>query len=484
MKIDFKIAYQIIVEKAISKNIELPNSTQKRIFEFLWEQDLSYTKIAKLMNKPTKSIAYSASTLYQKLESILELPCSLGKRNFISAVELGVTNTDKLKGLIQEEKQEIVKEIAQKVIHQNQTSTIIEPVRIPYPEGPLSKDSLFYLPRIEIEQNIFKEIEENGGLVGIKGARRTGKTSLINTIVSHCQSKKYQFIHINFRELDREKLTTINELLILLLANIFDEIDCLNLEDFSEGKIQSYFKRFSVRKGFINYVEREVLRKIQSNFVLIIDDLDLIFEFKEVAKELFAVLRSLHENGKSTYKKDFHKLKIVISHSTNSYLSCDVDQSPFNVGYQINLPNLTEEEIKVLSHKYGLKLLEKELLTIYKLTGGSPNLSQIAFYEIASRKKSLTEFLKTAHTEESIFGSHLKNIFNELQENPDLIEAVKQQVQQKSSMILTPEIQFKLVGIGIFKISRNKVVISCEMYKRYFSDKLIDKNDGGTSRFA
>ncbi|MBD2664646.1 AAA-like domain-containing protein [Richelia sinica FACHB-800] len=57
----------------------------------------------------------------------------------------------------------------------------------------------------------------------------------------------------------------------------------------------------------------------------------------------FGLLRALHEEGKR--REIWQKLRLVIVHSTEVYISLDINQSPFNVDLSVELPEFNNQQI-------------------------------------------------------------------------------------------------------------------------------------------
>ncbi|MGF1489121.1 MAG: AAA-like domain-containing protein [Prochloraceae cyanobacterium] len=462
--------------------------TEKIIVEQAWD-DLNYDDIADICKRDKKYIANLAAKLWKVLNKalkIIDINEEISKSNFQTTILL--RKDDIIAGLKQFKKFDSVELYLQaNNVTENKQLNKIALRQLKLPEGPLSSESNFYLNRANIESTCFSEIEQKGSLINIRGIKERGKTSLINRISAYCLAKNYNVVNLTLRLFDPEQLSDLDLFLMSLWTNIFDEINDnsgnLSLEE-TQNQMETYSKLLGKRKGFLNLFERVLLPKIKVGLVLIIDDLDLIFSEAIVAQEVFAILRNLHESAKSDAKKHLAKLKIITAYSTEAYITYDINQSPFNVGLSIDLPELSLEEIKILSQKYFLELNEEQIKELEDLVGGNPFLLQTAFYNLATETVSFNELLKAAHTEEGIYASHLRKRLSELQKNPELLEGIIQLLKQNSSVLLTRKVQFKLAGIGLIKSSGNKAILSSKIYKKYLTDKLIDKNKEEPLRYA
>jgi hypothetical protein len=79
---------------------------------------------------------------------------------------------------------------------------------------------------------------------------------------------------------------------------------------------------------------------------------------------------------------------------------------------------------------------------------------------------------ESAATDAGIYRNHLHRHLQNLQEHPPLAAAYHQAIQ--SSDPIEPETlsAFQLHSMGLVTLQGNQVTPSCELYRRYFSDRL------------
>ncbi len=124
----------------------------------------------------------------------------------------------------------------------------------------------------------------------------------------------------------------------------------------------------------------------------------MIFEHQILAAEFFALLRVWHGKGKN--KAPWNRLRMVITHSQEVYVPLKIDQSPFNVGIAVELPEFTEEQVRDLVRRYQLALTDEQIVQLVKLVGGHPYLVQVALYQIAHKRLTLEQILTVAAYED------------------------------------------------------------------------------------
>ncbi|NES70006.1 MAG: hypothetical protein F6K24_34720, partial [Okeania sp. SIO2D1] len=109
------------------------------------------------------------------------------------------------------------------------------------------------------------------------------------------------------------------------------------------------------------------------------------------------MLRYWHEQAQQI--EIFEQLRFVVVYSTEIYIKLNINQSPFNVGLQIQLPEFNEKQIIKLAHKYGLNWNGKnEPKQLMAMVGGHPYLVHLAIYFLSQQDISLERLLLEAPT--------------------------------------------------------------------------------------
>ncbi|ERT08812.1 hypothetical protein M595_1158 [Lyngbya aestuarii BL J] len=181
------------------------------------------------------------------------------------------------------------------------------------------------------------------------------------------------------------------------------------------------------------------------------------------------MLRVWHENGKN--QPDWKKLRLVIAHSKEVYIPLNINQSPFNVGLPIELPELTFEQISELVKRHGLNWSVREVNSLMEMVDGHPYLVRKALYEMTRHQLSFAEFIETAPTQSGIYNDHLRRHLLNLQANEKLAEAMQEVVSKNEPIRLEESQAFQLRSMGLIKRVGNDVVPLCNLYRLYFSDR-------------
>jgi hypothetical protein len=103
------------------------------------------------------------------------------------------------------------------------------------------------------------------------------------------------------------------------------------------------------------------------------------------------------------------------------------------------------------------------------MVGGHPYLVQQALYQLRCQGVTLEQLLQDAPTEAGIYSNHLRRHWENLQKNPELLEAYKKVVKSLEPVQLERVQSYKLHSMGLVKRQGDKVMPSCDLYRQYFS---------------
>jgi hypothetical protein len=106
------------------------------------------------------------------------------------------------------------------------------------------------------------------------------------------------------------------------------------------------------------------------------------------------------------------------------------------------------------------------------MVNGHPYLVRLGLEKIGRQELTLEQFLEVAPTEEGLYCDHLLDHLSKLKENSELEAAIRRVVAANSPVNLDIGKASKLVNMGLVKRKANGVVPLCELYRRYFGDRL------------
>lgn len=338
------------------------------------------------------------------------------------------------------------------------------------PGGQVDLASAFYVQRPPIEERCYEAIAKPGSLIRIKAPRQMGKTSLMARILHSAEAEGCLKVPLSFQLADGKVFADLDKFLQWFCASIGRRLKLPNkLKDF-------WTQMYGSKDHCTEYFEEYLLAEIDKPLVLGLDEVDLVFEYPEIASDFFALLRAWHEEAKN--REIWKKLRLVVVHSTEVYIPMNINQSPFNVGLSIKLPEFTSEQALDLAQRHGLNWTVNQVEQLMTMVGGHPYLVRVALYNIARQDTTWEDLLKEAPTEAGIYGDHLRRHLWNLQQRPELLEAYKQAIATTQPVRLESVQGFQLESMGIVHLQGNEVIPRCDLYRQYFSDRLLGGADG------
>ncbi|MGB3401936.1 MAG: AAA-like domain-containing protein [Microcoleaceae cyanobacterium] len=359
----------------------------------------------------------------------------------------------------------------------HQVDTPLVPVNIPsplpvaepeLPRGQVRLESAFYIRRNPYESQCYQEILYPGALVRLKAPRQMGKTSLMARILDYAREQGYRTVPLSFQHADKGVFANLNLLLRWFCARVARKLRLpYVVEDY-------WTETFGSKDNCTAFFEDCLLSETDTPLVLGLDEVDRVFQYPKIADDFFSLLRAWYEEAGygDPDSELWQKLRLVIVHSTEVYIPLDINQSPFNVGLPIHLPEFTPEQVYDLAQRHGLNLTAVEIQDLMKLVGGHPYLIRLAFYHIVRQQLTLSQLLETAATESGIYSDHLRRHLWNLQQHPDLAAAFYQVLTQQTPIELKPVLAFKLHSMGLVNLQADQVTPCFELYRDYFYHRL------------
>ncbi|MGB3189527.1 MAG: AAA-like domain-containing protein [Limnoraphis sp.] len=347
------------------------------------------------------------------------------------------------------------------------------------PGGPVSPFSTTYIERFPLEKQAKEAIEQPGCLLRIKSPKKMGKSSLIGQVKTHAIGLGYRIVHLDLNRVDSNILTNLNSFLRWFCKTLSYQLqlEC-ELEDYWNEDIGS---KISCTAYLYNYI----LEKLETPLLLVISEIDCLFEHPQIYQDFLPLLRSWYEEAKQ--EESIQKLRLILSHSTEIYIPLKIHQSPFNVGLVIQLTPLNLQQTQALVHCYGFSSTLSETITnqLYEWVNGHPYLTQLALYHLVKQIEvnSETPEVKLAHIiEESatlsgIYSDHLRRCLIHLKQNQELATAFQYVVEIDDAITLDPIFAYQLESLGLVTLIGNQVICSCQLYRQYFRTYKLDTVD-------
>lgn len=348
-----------------------------------------------------------------------------------------------------------------------------------FPSGPVPLDSPLYINRPPVEECVFAELKQPGCFIRIKAPRKMGKSSLLNRMMAHAKELNYQTVYLDFQEADEVIFTTLDKFLRWFCANISRQLNIPpKLDDYWDAEMGS---KVSCKIYFEGYV----LPQVNEPLLLALNEVNRVFEHTKIAQDFLPMLRFWHELTKQD--KTWQKLHVAVVHATEIYVPLKLNQSPFNIGLAISLPQFTLEQVQDLAQRYGLGWATgsegaKRLARLQAMVGGHPYLVSLALYHLRQGQMGFEQLLAAAPTPASIYSHHLREHLNLLKNEPQLASALEQVVRANESVRLEAIATYKLESMGLVKLDGNLAKLSCQLYRLYFQSQLGEEHQIEESR--
>ncbi|MDZ8108488.1 MAG: AAA-like domain-containing protein [Nostoc sp. DedQUE12a] len=345
-----------------------------------------------------------------------------------------------------------------------------------YPEGLVALTSRFYVERPPVENYCFEEIRKPGSLICIKAPQKMGKSSLLMRIIQQAKKQGDATVVINFELGEKQFFSNLSTFLRWFCDRIILELtkdnqvlgtELLNNLDADYWKLA---QTFGAKVAVKDYFERHLLPQLNQPLTLALEEVEILFEYPEIYKDFFGLLRIMHQEG--SQQEIWQKLRLVIVHSTEAYIPMNINQSPFNVGLPVELLEFTPEQMLNLAKRHQLEWSDTEVQQLRATIEGHPFLVRLALYKIAHHEITLDRLLETAPTAAGIFSNHLRHLGLILTEQHELGEAMKEVVNGTSSAKFSDPVKYKLKALGLVNLLNDEVQPRNELYRQYFQNFL------------
>jgi hypothetical protein len=315
-----------------------------------------------------------------------------------------------------------------------------------------------------MEEQAREMIRLPGALFGIKAPQRMGKTSLLLRILHEAESSGYRVARINLRQAEGALLENLERFLRWFCVNLTQS---LNLEP----QLDEYWNPDLGHKvSCTTYVQNYLLAASERPLVIALDEVSHLFEYPQIANDFLPMLRFWHEEGKNL--AIWGRLRLVYAQATDCYIPLNINQSPFNVGVSLQLPEFTDAQVLDLAHRYGLNWQAAEVSRLTAMIGGHPFLVQLAFYYLVRERLSLEQLIEQAPTQVGIYRDHLQAYLVTLRQNPELETAFTQVLKANEPIQIDTIAAYKLYRMGLVQLRKNSILPSCELIHRYYRDQV------------
>jgi transcriptional regulator with XRE-family HTH domain len=346
------------------------------------------------------------------------------------------------------------------------TQAMAEPVTLPYPRGPIPLGSPLYMLRSPLEERAYHEITQPGCLIRIKAPSGFGKSSLLLRVLDRAEQLGYAIASINLQQAEPATLAEAGSFLRWFCGAVALKLGkTADLED-SWNDILGNSLSTTV------FLQEQILEASNVPVVLNIQEFNGLFAYPETAQAFLPLLRSWYEEAR--HDEIWQGLRQVVTYATDSYLPLDINQSPFNVGLPLLLPEFTAEQIHQLAELHQLPLTDADCNQLMQLVGGHPTLVRIALYHLSQGDISLDDLSQTATTPDSIFHPFLQQMLVRVQDGPEQMAQIRALVMADGPVSLDPIVAYQLEATGLIATTPDGWVMRLNLYRDYFRQRLFE----------
>lgn len=337
------------------------------------------------------------------------------------------------------------------------------------PGGAVKLRDRFYVERPG-DQLLQRQLAtDTGTTTTIRASRQMGKSSLLVRAMNYARQHQAKMVYIDLQGVDRQYLQTL-DMFLRYLAELMVRKLRLNIKEVE----QAWQSSLGAKEKLTYLMEDYILRASASPIVLALDEVDLLVQSEEaIHTDFFSLLRSWHNHRAYDFEGLWDKLYIIMAISTEPYLLIkDVHQSPFNVGLKIYLEDFDPTQVYELNWKHGAPIRSSEFGDFMRLLNGHPYLTRKALYTMVTEQLDWSELYRVADDDDGPFSDHLlRSYWLLLNDQQGLAEALRAVIRHN---YYDDEIAIlRLLKAGLIKGSGNHYSCRCDLYRRYFEDKLL-----------
>jgi hypothetical protein len=333
--------------------------------------------------------------------------------------------------------------------------------------SPMSIDS--YVIRTN-EELWCDKILEPQMLIRIKAPVHFGKTSLMYRILNRASKHGHLVIPINLDTIDLTvDLSNPQIFLQQFIMQIESEIDERYSEILmSDTQYNIFVNRFGATKACLKYLEH-LQKNISKPLTIGINKLDRLLRYPDTARTFFTLLRDMNE--KSVLGGVWEKFRMVLAHSIpgsaiHLFIDLPDHQSPFNIGYLIDLPEFTSSEVADLASQRRVDLSATAIHQLMQSIGGIPYLVRPTLDWIQQNGSS--SLMINPMGIDDIYQEHLQALSKSLQGNNllSIMQEVVRNPDASSNLLFKEHCLLYRQGLVIF--ANNRVKARCELYQQHF----------------
>jgi hypothetical protein len=335
------------------------------------------------------------------------------------------------------------------------------------PWGAVPLKSKFYIER-PTDEEFFSAIEQNAGIVLVKGARQMGKTSLLARGLRRARTEGTKVVVTDLQSLNTSHLESADVLFQTLGKMIAEQLEL------KVSPEEVWDPNDGANMNFSRYLRRQVLEKMEGSLIWALDEVDRLFSYN-YRNDVFGLFRYWYNARELEPDDPWEKFTLVIVYATEAHLFItDPNMSPFNVGTPAELKDFTLAQVKEVNERFNkpLPLRDEEVHEFFELLGGHPYLVRRGCYEMKREGKRFEEFAAEAASEEGPYGDHLRRMLVLLARDEELCHEVRNVLRGQPCSDKESFYRLRTAGV-ISGESAQSARPRCRLYKTYLEHHLL-----------
>jgi AAA-like domain len=334
----------------------------------------------------------------------------------------------------------------------------------------LAPDSHPYLCRSG-EESWYKILFEEHSLIKIQAPAQFGKTLLMRRMLDRAEHRGHLSLYVTLNAIDSASFRNSRTFFRHFISEIESEIDDAAIDRLMPiARYDELVETFGHFKAAIKYFEH-LQKNISQPFTLGINKLDRLLDDPQTAKtagDFLYLLRYMNEKSKSS--KVWRQFRLILAYSVLRFeesIPLVATQSPFNVGYSIELSEFSPSEVAEIAAKKGIALDEHQIRAVMHSIGGIPSLSQLTLNHIRAHGAQL---IGDSTAIASIYQEHLEVLELYLRQK-DLYPTMN---QIATTTVKIAELDRKAKNLlyrhGLIVTTSDRLVLPrCELYRCFFT---------------
>lgn len=329
-----------------------------------------------------------------------------------------------------------------------------------------------YVRRSRIERKALTALVQPGGWFRMTGPEGMGKSTLLDQVLTELRRQDLQTATIDFTLMESRTFENLASFLKQFCLAVGRELDLPNAMG------EYWDKDCDSLQNATAYFEKYLLSDRDSPVVLVLDDVDRVFEHNATRDEFCKLLVGWHRMSAAGRQKRRDRLwallRVVVIHSTEVYRDWDINYSPLlGVGTVETVSDLPPTQVQQMAKSFGLSITKTELELLRGLIGGHPLLLRLAFEYVSDMESAVNQLVHVAATDGEPFGNHLRQKFGRLKQSPELWQGFRQVVGASDPVALSDSVPYRLERMGLVRFAQNEAehnacVNRYELYRRYF----------------